>query len=146
VWYSWKVPDSGSTTIDTCQTNIDSILAVYTGAELSNLNKVADSHDNCGSGQGSEVTFNVQGGTTYRIAVGDAGGLQQNTFTLNVSGPAVQPPRVTSTVPVANATRVAPGANIDATFSEDMMTDSINPTTFKLIKAGTTTAIKAMVT
>jgi hypothetical protein len=55
------------------------------------------------------------------------------------------PPRVTSTVPGANATGVAPGANITATFSEAMNVNSINGTTFKLMKAGTTTAIGAVV-
>jgi TolB protein len=56
------------------------------------------------------------------------------------------PPKVTSTVPVATATGVAPGANITATFSEAMDASTINGTTFKLFKAGTTTAILAVVT
>jgi N-acetylglucosamine-6-sulfatase len=50
-------------------------------------------------------------------------------------------PRVTSTTPAANATGVAPSANVIATFSEKMMASSINPTTFKLLKvtsSGTT--------
>jgi arylsulfatase A-like enzyme len=52
-------------------------------------------------------------------------------------------PRVTSTSPVANATGVAPSANLTATFSEKMMASSINTpaTTFKLLKvtsSGTT--------
>jgi TolB protein len=68
-------------------------------------------------------------------------------------------PKVTSTVPPATATGVAPGANITATFSEEMdpktlvttPTDPANPnvgtsTTFKLFKAGTTTVIPAVVT
>ena len=51
------------------------------------------------------------------------------------------PPRVTSTSPAANATGVAPSANVIATFSEKMMASSINPQTFKLLKvtsSGTT--------
>jgi hypothetical protein len=59
--------------------------------------------------------------------------------------PDTTPPRVQSTVPTANATGVAPGANITATFSEAMRTNSINGTTFKLFRAGTTTAIGAVV-
>jgi hypothetical protein len=50
-------------------------------------------------------------------------------------------PRVTSTSPVANATGVAPSANVIATFSEKMMASSINTQTFKLLKvtsSGTT--------
>src|SRR5215211_483531 len=56
------------------------------------------------------------------------------------------PPRVTSTVPKATATGVAPGANITATFSEDMDAGTVNGTTFKLFKAGTTNLIPAVVT
>jgi N-acetylglucosamine-6-sulfatase len=52
-------------------------------------------------------------------------------------------PRVTSTSPAANATGVAPGANVTATFSEAMMASSINGTTFKLFKKGSTTKIGA---
>jgi hypothetical protein len=54
------------------------------------------------------------------------------------------PPRVTSTSPAANATGVAPSSNLTATFSEKMMSSSINPTTFKLLKVnadGSTTQI-----
>jgi Bacterial Ig-like domain len=54
-------------------------------------------------------------------------------------------PRVMSTVPASNATRIAPGADVSATFSEAMMGSSLNPTTFKLFRAGTTTAIGAVV-
>jgi N-acetylglucosamine-6-sulfatase len=54
------------------------------------------------------------------------------------------PPRVTSTSPAANATGVAPTANVTATFSEKMMTSSITTSTFKLLKVnadGSTTQI-----
>src|SRR5215204_409762 len=54
-------------------------------------------------------------------------------------------PRVTSTSPAANATGVAPGANVTATFSEAMMASSINGTTFKLFKKGSTTKLSASV-
>jgi hypothetical protein len=55
------------------------------------------------------------------------------------------PPRVTSTVPKANATEVTPSANVRATFSEQMMPSSINGQTFKLFKKGSTTQIAATV-
>jgi hypothetical protein len=54
-------------------------------------------------------------------------------------------PKVTSTVPNANATGVAPTANVTATFSEDMDATSINATTFKLSKKGSTTKLAATV-
>jgi Bacterial Ig-like domain/Right handed beta helix region len=54
-------------------------------------------------------------------------------------------PRVISTVPGSNSTGVAPTANVTATFSEDMMASSINATTFKLFKKGSTTKLAATV-
>ena len=54
-------------------------------------------------------------------------------------------PSVTSTSPATNATGVAPSANVTATFSEAMMASSINGTTFKLFKKGSTTKLSASV-
>jgi hypothetical protein len=144
VWYSWKAQASGSTTIDTCQANINSILAVYTGGELKNLSPVANDWYHCDGYSGGKVTFNASANTTYHIVVGNQSGLQEGAFTLKVSPPPnTQAPKVTSTVPAANATGVAPGVDVTATFSEAMMTSSINATTFKLFKG--TTAIGAVV-
>src|SRR5918995_6396213 len=56
-----------------------------------------------------------------------------------------QAPKVRSTVPAANATGIAPGVNITATFSEAMRGSSINGTTFKLMKAGTNKPIRGVV-
>jgi beta-lactam-binding protein with PASTA domain len=63
-------------------------------------------------------------------------------------------PKVMSTSPANGAKRIAPGVNVTATFTEAMdasltATDgdpsTITGTTFKLMKAGTTTAIGAVV-
>jgi arylsulfatase A-like enzyme len=51
--------------------------------------------------------------------------------------------KVVSTIPNANATAVAPTANVQATFSEEMMVSFINTTTFKLLQKGSTTKIGA---
>jgi hypothetical protein len=55
------------------------------------------------------------------------------------------PPKVTSTVPTANATGVAPTTNVTATFSEDMDARTIDDRTFKLFRKGTTTKLAATV-
>ena len=55
------------------------------------------------------------------------------------------PPMVISTAPKANATEVAPTANVRATFSEEMDSNTINDTTFQLFEKGTTTQIDATV-
>jgi Big-like domain-containing protein len=50
-----------------------------------------------------------------------------------------------STVPKANATEVTPAANVRASFSEQMMSSTINGQTFKLFEKGSTTQIAATV-
>ncbi len=97
VWFRWTAPHSGATSIDTCLGEIDSILAVYTGDELESLTRVADNNnDPACSGQdvyGSKVTFEATAGTTYDIAVGDAGGARENGFAVKiVESPDTTPP------------------------------------------------------
>jgi subtilisin len=150
VWYSWTAPSSGQVEMNTCTANIDSILAVYTGSELSTLNRVADDRNSCPEVYGSKVTFNATAGTTYRIAVADTGAENsEDTFTLKVIGgtPPIDgtSPSVTGTSPVNNATGVLRGSNVTATFSEAMQASTINTTTFRLRKSGTTTNLAAVV-
>jgi hypothetical protein len=138
VWYSWTAPASGSTTIDTCTSDIDSILAVYTGSALDSLTRVAENNNNCPSGWGSKVTFDASEGTTYKIAVGDAGEhLKENTFRLAIVG---QPedttaPKVSSVTPIKK-TGVSRTPKITATFSEKVdkaTVEKIDPTTLKTV-------------
>jgi hypothetical protein len=96
VWFHWTAPNSGPTTIDTCVGEIDSILAVYTGSQLNSLTRVADNNNDpaCTSDiYGSKVSFEAVAGTTYDIAVGDAGGAREKPFTLTIAGaPDTTPP------------------------------------------------------
>jgi Bacterial Ig-like domain len=67
-------------------------------------------------------------------------------FTVSTTqGGDTTPPTVMSTVPTINATRVSPTTNVTVTFSEDMDASSINGTTFKLFKKGSTTKLAATV-
>ena len=90
VWFRWTAPNTGPTTIDTCLGEIDSILAVYTGNELESLTRVADNNNDpaCSANDvyGSKVSFEAIGGTTYDIAVGDAGGAREKPFGIRVVG------------------------------------------------------------
>ena len=142
VWYRWTAPVSETVEIDTCSglTNFDTILSVYTGSALDTLTEITSNDDGCGNG--SKVTLNATKGTTYQILV-DGYAKQKGNFTLEVVDKTA--PTVASTNP-ANGGRVAPGANIRATFSEPVMGGGVNPTTFKLKKAGTTTFLGATVT
>jgi subtilisin family serine protease len=146
VWYSWTAPSSGQVELNTCTSNIDSILAVYTGSDMSTLSRVADDRNSCPEVYGSKVTFNATAGTTYKIAVADTGAENsEGAFTLKVIGgtsPSVSP-SVTGTSPANNATGVLRGANATATFSEAMQASTINTTTFRLRKSGTTTNVAA---
>jgi hypothetical protein len=59
---------------------------------------------------------------------------------------AVVSPMVVNTVPANGATGVSPTANVSAVFSAAMDPSTINATTIKLKKAGTTTKVSARVT
>ena len=69
LWWTFTARCSGSVTLDTRGSAIDTCLAVYTGSSVSSLASVA-SNDNAESGETfSRVTFDVTVGTTYHIAV-----------------------------------------------------------------------------
>jgi hypothetical protein len=67
VWYSWTAPGSGTAFVDTCFSEFDTLLGVYTGSAVNALTPVASDNDGCGAG--SALQFNAVQGTTYRIAV-----------------------------------------------------------------------------
>ena len=78
VWYRFTPQRSGPVTLDTCSefgTDHDTVLAVYTGSDVSALTEVASNDDAGGACPGTglipinRVTFTAQAGTTYRIAV-----------------------------------------------------------------------------
>jgi hypothetical protein len=85
VWFSWTPSSSGPVDITACGNTpeIDTLLAVYTGAAVGSLTPVAanddaagpPSHELCESSRGhSEAVFDAVAGTTYRIAVDGKGG------------------------------------------------------------------------
>jgi hypothetical protein len=119
VWYRWTALGSGPTTMDTCTANIDSILAVYIGIDIASLTRITDNNNACAAGYGSKVTFDASVATSYAIAVGDAGGARESTFTLNVDG--VAAPSTTSTTTVADSTSTSsttlPGCGAVATYA-----------------------------
>lgn len=80
VWWKWTAPASGGLKLTTQGSDIDTVLAVYTGNSLSNLTLVAANDEDPAFGYQSIVTCNVISGVTYQIAVdgfeGDAGNLR----------------------------------------------------------------------
>ncbi len=147
VWYRWTAPFSGPVTMDTCSSSFDTFLDVYTGFSVGGLSPVASDDDACDSpnANGSRVTFNAVAGTTYRIRIRGFSG-SEGTFTLNLVLTDVTAPSVDATSPAKGAPGVARGTNVTATFSEAMDEATINGTSFKLFKAGTTNRVGAAVT
>lgn len=77
VWWSWIAPDNGYLTLDTYGSTgvigtdtvvLDTVLAAYTGTQLSSLIEVASDDDGNADGT-SKMRFNVSKGATYQIAV-----------------------------------------------------------------------------
>jgi Divergent InlB B-repeat domain len=82
VWFKWTAPRSGTVSVDTCDSDFDTLLAVYRGATLATLDPV-QSNDNGGGScaPGSDLSFEAVANTTYRIALDGKGG-EQGTFGL----------------------------------------------------------------
>ena len=89
VWFKWTAPATGKVTVDTAGSNFDTVLAVYTGTALGNLQQVAANDDTPATVQ-SEVTFAAVAGTTYYFAV-DGYRLAAGEVTLSLA-PAVDAP------------------------------------------------------
>ena len=83
VWFMWTATASGPVSVDTCESRIDTLLAVYTGAAVGALTPVAG-NDDAGGGCSprSELSFAAAAGTTYWIAIdGKAGARGKSAFT-----------------------------------------------------------------
>ena len=77
VWWRWAAPQSGTVTLSTFGSDYDTVLAVYTGAEVGQLAEVVSNDDSGGLLQ-SGVEFAASAGTTYRIAVDGYAGAEGN--------------------------------------------------------------------
>ncbi len=69
VWYSWTAPRSGLVFMDTCNSDFDTLLGVYTGSAVNALTSVVSNDDGPDCGPQSEVSFTAIAGVSYRIAV-----------------------------------------------------------------------------
>ncbi len=85
VWWKWTAPLSGNVTVSTSASNsFDTILAVYTGESLEDLQLVSSNDDDDRTGVWTSVlTFYAQEGSEYKIAVdGWNGGFGQIALTV----------------------------------------------------------------
>ena len=72
VWYTWTAPGDGSVpnvSFSTGFTELDTLLAVYTGVAVGALTEVASNDDAPGQGTGSAVSFATTPGEVYHVAV-----------------------------------------------------------------------------
>jgi uncharacterized repeat protein (TIGR02543 family) len=68
VWWRWTAPTNGTITFSTQGSDFDTVLGVYTGSTVDELEELARNDDSFG--RTSAVTFDAVMGTTYYIAVG----------------------------------------------------------------------------
>jgi uncharacterized repeat protein (TIGR02543 family) len=68
IWWKWTAPADGNITLDTFDSNFDTILGVYTGNSVDNLTEIISNDDFSNQIQ-SQVIFDVKNGITYYIAV-----------------------------------------------------------------------------
>lgn len=67
VWFRWTAPRSGTLLLDTCDSDFDTVLGVYTGADVTALTHRASNDDACEDK--SALAVDVVGGTVYHVAV-----------------------------------------------------------------------------
>jgi hypothetical protein len=115
LWWSWQAPASGLLVIDTAGSAFDTVLAVYTGLNLSTLVPVVG-NDDAGGLLTSRISFPVTVGVAYRIALDGFGG-SSGVYALHlqfVSGAPVNDLFANATV-LTGPDPTAAGANINAT-------------------------------
>jgi hypothetical protein len=81
VWYTFTPASSGQYILETCDlgTEIDTVLAVWTGTSAASATEVTSNDDTCAGGpsdNGSRVTLTATGGTTYHVEVAGYSGAQ----------------------------------------------------------------------
>lgn len=103
LWWSWSPVNNTNVFIDTTGSSVDTVLAVYTGNALNNLQLVAATND-IGMRRQAYLSLPVQGGTTYRIAVASVGTNSLGSIQLRVApggGRDLTPPAVFVSSPLS---------------------------------------------
>jgi hypothetical protein len=89
VWYRLTMGTAQGVRIDTCDSDIDTVLGVYTGDDVAHLTEVGYDDDSCDLG--SIVDFVSVPGTTYRIHVRGYGDIAGD-FKILAGAPILPPP------------------------------------------------------
>lgn len=119
VWYLWTPQVSGTATLNTLGSTLDTRLGVYLGTAINGLSQVA-SNDNDAGRISSRVQFGVRAGQSYSIAVDGKNGAAGNftlTGTLDSNSVAPSPPNdgFASPIAITGAPLRVSGSNLNAT-------------------------------
>ena len=110
VWWQWTAPANGDITLDTCGSDFDTLLGVYTGTVINALSETTSSDDSTSCNLQSEVSFFARAGVTYFIAVDGFNGYTGNiALNWNFSSSSIPSPSI-SIVPAIGAT-ITGGSN-----------------------------------
>lgn len=91
VWWTWTSDADSAVQIHTLGSEFNTVLAVYTGADLASLTKIADNDDYVsGIDLRSVVQFDAAAGTVYHIAVDGFDGDKGN-IVLRIRDPSAAP-------------------------------------------------------
>jgi Pro-kumamolisin, activation domain/Divergent InlB B-repeat domain len=111
LWWSWTPSTSTNVFIDTIDSKIDTVLAVYTGDALTALQQVAATNGNAAQFKPAYLRFNASAGTTYRIVVASVSSNSLGSLALHIT-PGGQlntnPPVVSITSPQSGLTVTNP--------------------------------------
>lgn len=86
VWYRWTADEGGTVEANACESNFDTILAVYARDDAGELEQLADNDDGCSSRnqRGSALEFDVEAGETYWVSVSGYSGASAGGFRLRL--------------------------------------------------------------
>jgi hypothetical protein len=95
VWYRWTPAQDADISVDTCDSDFDTVLALYSGTSLDDLTPLAQNDDGCRGGLGSSLIATARSGVTYWIAVeGLSSSEGRFTLAFEAGPPDRTPPRV----------------------------------------------------
>lgn len=69
IWFRWTAPSTGDYVFSTYGSRFDTVMAVYTGDEITDLTEVVSNDDRSQNDLSSKVRFTAVEGTSYFIAV-----------------------------------------------------------------------------
>lgn len=132
VWFKWKAPASGNVSVAIAGTSADTALAVYTGAKVSKLTRLAVNDDYASGRDAHVIAVKVTKGTTYYVQVGLTGYSSPlsapESFQLSLAGTYTPPSNdnLSGAVAVKKNAFTVSGTTIGAT-TERTFENTVNP-------------------